>query len=149
MENIWRGKHNTTNEWIISNCLMQFSSSTKLLDCNDGWAEIEPGTLGKYSGFNDENDKEIFEGDFIKYNNFIFLVRIENGCFCLEAISDYEIPYYLLPTNFVKSDFTPKSCDNVVSFFDLTWNDDVWNIKFKVIGNIHDNPELLMRKVNG
>lgn len=150
MESLYRGKHIKTNDWIISNSLMQIGKTSKLYDSSiDDWVEIQPGTLGKYTSFNDENDKEIFVGDFVEYNNFIFQVIYEYGCCCLEAISDYYIPYHFLPTQFTNSEFIPKSCDNVVSFFDLTWNDDIWNIQFKVIGNNFDNPEILLEALNG
>lgn len=76
--------------------------------------EVYPETVGEYTGLTDKNGKKIFEGDFIRSNS-------ERGY----------IEYY------------PNDCAfDVVDDHGFYWLiSEMSNIE--VIGNIHDNPELL------
>lgn len=79
--------------------------------------EVIPETVGEYTGLTDKNGKKIFEGDFIRSNS-------ERGY----------IEYY------------PNDCAfDVVDDHGFYWLiSEMSNIE--VIGNIHDNPELLEEK---
>lgn len=85
--------------------------------------EVIPETVGQYTDLTDKNDKKIFEGDIVvdKYatEKFGFV-----GC----------VQYNPNKTNF--EIYNPKSPDIWVNLGSR--QDSV-----KVIGNIHDNPELL------
>ncbi len=76
--------------------------------------EVYPETVGQYTGLTDKNGKKIFEGDIIRSNS-------ERGY----------IEYY------------PNDCAfDVVDDHGFYWLiSEMSNIE--VIGNIHDNPELL------
>ena len=87
--------------------------------------EIDRKTLGQYIGVTDRNEKQIFEDDIVKYHyetydyaeDFIGVIKYFNGSFGIEDIE--------------KKHF-------------LTFNDmSVYIRWFEIIGNIHDNPELL------
>ena len=83
--------------------------------------EVIPETVGQYTGLTDKNGKKIFEGDIVK------------GLFVFGEISSVVIFKY--------------------GSFGIEWNIDeikvldpflgLRNIECEVIGNIHDNPELL------
>ena len=79
--------------------------------------EVIPETIGQYTGLTDKNGKRIFEGDIVRANNgHISQVVFWHGGFCL---------YCECHKN--HSDFIPTDI-------------------IEVIGNIHDNPELLKDK---
>lgn len=117
---------------------------------DDKWFEIIPSTIGQYTGLIDKNGKKIFEGDIVElFETFRGKVVNENGGFgiCIEDNIDYD---YLASeiegiTGYPNQ---PKFCenDNFISFWELMWNfnqdSDTCNI-VKIIGNIHDNSELL------
>lgn len=89
--------------------------------------DVDPSTVGQYTGLKDMNGKRIFEGDIVQYEERLFYsgnvlvahpVMFEEGGFCVR--------YYFL-SNWLRNGFGG-------------------NIKLEgieVIGNIHDNPELL------
>lgn len=91
---------------------------------------VDIGTVGQYTGLTDENGKKIFEGDIVhlyagehsisRYKGIDYnaLVIFKDGGFC--AIDGTEDDYALRRYNFVSR-----------------------NLYCEVIGNIHDNPELL------
>ena len=80
------------------------------------WFEVEPETVGQYTGIDDREGEKIFEGDIFKIGaeNNIYTVRFDYGCF-LAYEDDVQVGILAeLATMFIKK-----------------------------IGNIHDNKELL------
>ena len=81
------------------------------------FVEIDPSTVGQYTGLNDKNGERIFEGD-------ILLVDGEDGYFKLEF--DEDTARFIMLGDSILVDF-----------------DNFWSYEVEIIGNIHDNPELL------
>ena len=84
--------------------------------------EVDPSTVGQYTGLKDKNGKRIFEGDIAKVlqgkDKDIAYVGFENGAFMLY----------------------PKTGNIYERTLWSYWYND-WDVE--VIGNITDNPELL------
>ena len=80
------------------------------------WFEVDPETVGQYTGIDDREGEKIFEGDIFKIGaeNNIYTVRFDYGCF-LAYENDVQVGILAeLATMFIKK-----------------------------IGNIHDNKGLL------
>lgn len=88
--------------------------------------EIIPETLGECTGLRDINGKLIFEGDIIKTKKYGKVVGHSN-------VNNYDVFV-------VKYEPVVFKLENNNRAFNLV--DDGYS-KFEVIGNIHDNPELL------
>lgn len=93
-------------------------------DCGDyypDWQNVRPETVGQYTGLTDKNGKKIFEGDIIEYegaNKNRAAVVFAEGAFSFSVRGKYNTPFADCQYG------VPSEC-------------------CEVIGNIHDNPELL------
>lgn len=78
---------------------------------------VDPSTVCQYTGLKDKNGERIFEGD-------ILLVDGEDGYFKLEF--DEDTARFIMLGDSILVDF-----------------DNFWSYEVEIIGNVHDNPELL------
>lgn len=108
-------------EWIHGAYLPDFDGYTHrilIVDCITGFSEeVNPITIGQFTGLFDKNGKEVYEGDIIKY--------IGN------EIGD-------VFTNEIK--YNSGGFDPICA---ICWMSDIEGTKCEVIGNIHDNSELI------
>jgi len=99
----------------------------------DGFEDQEiDGFLVQYTGHKDRNDKEIFEGDILKYTDRLdHMEGIEAGSIGHVKWSDSEIGYKIY-----------DELNDEYYSYDLQFLHE-YGKGGEIIGNIHENPELL------
>lgn len=129
---LFRGKRIDNGEWVYWNIYGEFCTSKgrrTRLTRKTPYGEkyyyyiyelkqlIDPETVGQYTGFTDKNGDKIFDSDVVDIlteNEEVGIVTYDEGCF------------------YVKADGFSVDFRNNINGNDLL-----------IIGNIHDNPELL------
>lgn len=137
-ETLCRGKREDNKEWVYGNYLYDdmtekhfivpfgnISESTKVNEegcCYCVGFEVIPETVGQYTVLSDKNGDKIFDGDIVNGKN---------------AIHGY-YEKFIVVWDDEAAGFYCKRCRNTDCnyCFDLV-------LDIKIIGNIHDNPELL------
>nr|DAK50722.1 MAG TPA: YopX protein [Caudoviricetes sp.] len=122
-EILFRGKRTDNGEWVQG------------YPCRYGWigkekdyiipdyasalytAEIDPETVGQYTGLTDTNDNKIFEGDVVWY--------------------DYEEERGIVQWDNDTARFVITCSTFTVDF------DNVYGCELEIVGNVYDDPELL------
>lgn len=125
----FRGQRLDNRQWIYGD-LITFQNDYEICDHNtiDGSRyEVSPETVGQFTGLSDKNGKEICEGDIIevlrlnsKPCRHIVRYNDETGSYCQFAMSNGEL-----------------------TSFGTLWQSYIIEHNKVIIGNIHDNPELL------
>lgn len=122
-EILFRGKRVDNGEWVQGHI------------CRYGWigkekdyiipdyasalytAEIDPETVGQYTGFVDNNGKKIFEGDIV-WNNY--------------------------DEDYCNVEWDNDTARFIITCFTSTVNfDNICGEELEIIGNIYDNPEMM------
>lgn len=140
-EILFRGKRIDDDEWVEGYLIHDEFCNTFIpyigYLCGDGVdvVDVEPETVGQYTGLEDKNGKEIFEGDIIKFRKY----RDEPDWV---GVVSYEYCTYFakgkMPLAYKKEiDKEAFHCPFEVTISGID------KATIEVIGNIHDNPELL------
>lgn len=134
-EILFRGKRTDTGEWARG---FPFSYQARLvvegIETWDGDKHrIDPSTVGQYTGLQDRNGTRIFEGDILR------VAKKMNG------IGDYFFPPAPFPALcVVKWDFCAWMWEVQGKETYYIHFPDAWcHYECEVVGNVHDNPELL------
>ena len=120
-EILFRGKRVDNGEWF-KGFYGKSGEKAYIIYDNDiavayvSMKEVIPETVGQYTGLTDKNGKKIFEGDICKHR------------------SNYSGLYIISVVTYTDGQFLAMSDNNCG--FNLS-------DRLEIIGNIHDNPELL------
>lgn len=148
---LFRGKRSSDCKWVYGNYIksptcknlyMIEDTEPTIMDSGDrhfiGCPPVDPATVGQYTGLTDKNGERIFEGDIIKVTwcvvgrkpvvSYLF-VEFAKGIFETKRIKDNK-PYGMVST------YVSKEVGDCGVFCE-------------VIGNIHDNPELMEVQSDG
>lgn len=136
-EILFRGKQIINGDWVEGNLLVPDLSNrdTQILMSTDTYCirNVIPSTVGQYTGLTDKNGKKIFEGDIVKITD-------RNVCFETMAVIEFGNPNGLYNWGWQLKPLENKPFAIEI----LHWVDMEDSGAFiEVIGNIHDNPELL------
>ena len=116
-EILFKGKSKRTGEWFFGNLFdKDTSGKTHIGTTTKGCFDVDPETVGQFTGMTDKNGKRIFEGD-------------------IYSMGDKNILYVVI---FDKSQFIGKQVKSR-SLAGLEY----WKSDIEIVGNIYDNPELL------
>ena len=135
----FRGKRVNGGEWVYGMTISNGTIKRKINNiffevAENKWVGVLPETLGQYTGLKDKDGKEIYEGDILKtLRGFIGQVvfgRAEEECrhkvFGRMVIDCYTTYGWI----FVRGDGYRCAIDDEL-------------LEGEIIGNIHDNPELM------
>lgn len=143
-EIMFRGKHVhafSCNKKLDGVWIYGYLADDNYIMSEQGYEKmVDPETVGQYTGLKDKNGKMIFEGDIVECNNGFDYAKgevvFENGAFGIGTINLIGI--------------SECCCDNFASLWQLYWDQEIMDglelYYCEIIGNIHDNPELLEGK---
>lgn len=141
-EILFRGKRVDDCEWIYGDLLtptdiMDVWEISENTDMGDRY-EIDPETVGQYTGLKDKNGKKIFEGDILQGYQYPYL---SEGHFNYYA----EVIYFDNCPAFGIYTFKNPNLNVVrgISAGNTDLMEDWESANWEIVGNIHDNPELL------
>ena len=129
-EIIFRGKDFLKEEWVYGD-LVKTKNFVAIKRTNGDYfhpTQVSPNTVGQYTGLKDKDGREIYEGDILQYigkrrdnMNKVYRRKVvfHEGMF---ALLSKELPVY-----------------SALNYHCMKDGRSAWS----VIGNIHDNPELI------
>ena len=124
-EILFRGKRTDNGEWVCGWYAPLVCNDKTVIPYirneNGTDKEVVPETVGQFTGLTDKNGKKIFEGDILDCGDRVVIVEWHRYCGTWDS-------------KFIK--YKGEKCSNGIIPFE-------WKYRAVIIGNIHDNPELL------
>lgn len=153
----FRGKTiDQKHKWLFGNLQVPSAEDVEyfMWDEDKFQTAIIPETIGQYIGLKDKNGKEIYEGDIIYIKEFVneaFNVDFSSDDIKQLSLDDckgrllqeYKCTISFIEGNMVAKMISKEDCELYISslFPDMRYSYPIF--EFEIIGNIHDNPELI------
>ena len=141
----FRAKKTTTDGWVYGSLVysndldaaiyyQKGNGSVKSMD----WVYVNPETIGQFTGLLDKNGKEIYDGDILRFpakyeyekENFVAFEVFWHDNDCAQS----HIGWQMNRLHF-------QGC--ICGYSGLETFLPEWTSRMEIIGNIHDNPELI------
>lgn len=142
-EILFRGKRFSDGEWVVGRLFIDEEKDkheilARYVNYRIGW-EVAPETVGQFTGLTDKNGKRIFEGDILEFEDCGETGYEYKKCFYFtnRAVvawrhSAWEFGKVMYRDSCVLEEMY-SSREDFIEIFNYS----------EIIGNIHDNPELL------
>lgn len=121
-EILFRGKLTSGCGWSYGNLVVNVQGTAIITpdkSLTGKYGQVIPETVGQFTGLTDKNGKRIFEGDIVNFKTIAYTFK--------KCVVKYDEQY----ARFACIDFNKAGFPMDISFV------------YEIIGNIHDNPELL------
>lgn len=145
-EILFRGKLKCDGEWVEGYYLKKEENKHYIVDKQEPFYstpyfyEVIPETVGQYTGLTDKNGNKIFEGDIVNFIHKGKCKLSDNSPLGVEVGEPYSRNYKIEYINtfasyglrFINGSIHFPCKQSTLTMYDC-----------EIIGNIHDNPELL------
>ena len=134
----FRGKRISNGEWLYGDLMQDDVNGCCIYPLkNKGLKQVLCCTIGQFTGLYDKNGKEIYEGDILRGDEYPFNCDGVDNYFAEIVWADNVCGFYRITHK------KPNSTVRGISHGNWEQLDEDDIKSFEVIGNIHDNPELL------
>ena len=127
---IW--KYGDLHQWNNGDTFIGIHNENWVNDCVNSCdyitiKKVNPNTIGQFTGLQDKNGKEIYEGDIVHWHNQNYAIVFKYGQFYASIEKCHENVYGGFPLHSLADTLITIDENNIC----------------EIIGNIYDNPELL------
>lgn len=158
----YRGIRLDNGEWVFGDIIHCYRKDAGkiFIKTETGLYQVDPATVGQYTGLKDRNGVKIFKGDVVTYGDDGFLTAVvrfgnfnEHG---RNTVPSYSYGWFMDAIQCQGEDHAVQQSlseyEGVLTYWPAHVADNkagIERLKVEVIGNIHDNPELVNQGNDG